>query len=66
MSDVVFADADKEDRDFDGVLTAAETDGSSFQREFRELKSDGRAVRVEVAAGLVDVVQIAKCSFKLE
>lgn len=38
----------------------------AFERKFRQLQTNFRAVYTEMPAGLVDVVQIAKHSITLE
>lgn len=59
VSDVVKLEADKEDWNFDGVMTAAEASGSDLRVIFRELRTKCRAVHTEVCFGLINVVKMA-------
>lgn len=50
-SAVVAEEADEEDRDPDGVMTAVEVDESSFQETFHEFQAECRAVPIRVLPG---------------
>lgn len=64
VSDVVIAEeADKEDWDFDGAMTAAEGNGSGLRGKLHKFHTEFRAVYTNVPAGLVDAEQM--CSFSI-
>lgn len=63
---VVMKKADEADCDLDGVMTAAETNGSGPKRKLCELQTECWTAHIEVPAGFVDVVQMAKRSSTIE
>lgn len=63
---VVVKEADEENWDLDGVLTAAGTDGNCLCGKFCELQTQCRPVHSEVPADLVVMLRMAKCSITRE
>lgn len=53
---VVVKEAKEEDSDLDGMMIAAEADGSCFHGMFRDIQNECRAAQTELTAGLVYVV----------
>lgn len=67
VSDAIIVEEDDgENGDFDGAVNAAEANGSGLRANFCEMQTECRAVRTDVSAGLVDVMQIAKRSITIE
>lgn len=62
----VAEDADNEDWDLDGVITAAGVKESGLRGNSRECQIEFQEVHTEVFVGLIELVQIAKRSITLE